>query len=287
MKYPYILLILMLFAGISTISIGQNKKVLIIGIDGCKPDVLEKAETPAIQKLMDNGAWTYKAKTDPISSSGICWTSMLTGVWHDKHNVVSNEYKNPNMEEFPHFFKRIKEFDPELKTYSLSNWSPLHKILQEGDADVIKGGGPDDRVTMNVVNVLKNEDPDVVFVQLDQVDGAGHKFDYKYESKDYVKAVQKADKQVGEMHAAIRSRKNYTQEDWLILVSTDHGGSDFGHGKDIPEHTTIFYIASGTNTKKGELKEANVTDVCITAMKHLGLEIKKEWNLDGQVRGLK
>ena len=286
MKYNSAIFIF-LFLVVLQSAFAQTPKVLIIGIDGCKPDVLAKAETPAIQALIENGAWTYKAKTDPISSSGICWTSMLTGVWHEKHKVVSNDYKNPNIEAYPHFFKRIKEFDPALKTYTISNWAPLHKILQEGEADVVKGGGPDDRVTMHVVNALKNKDPDVVFVQLDQVDGAGHKYDYKFESKDYVKAIQKADKQVAEMMAALKERKTYPEEDWLIIVSTDHGGSNFGHGKDIPEHTTIFFIASGNAANKGEIPEANVTDVCITAMKHLGMDIKQEWKLDGQVRGLK
>ena len=286
MKHISLVFILLILAVLQS-TFAQTPKVLISGIDGCKPDVLEKAETPAIEALIKNGAWTYKAKTDPISSSGICWTSMLTGVWHEKHKVVSNDYQNPNIEEYPHFFKRVKEFDPNLKTYSISNWAPLHKILQEGEADVIKGGGPDDRVTMNVVNALKDGNPDVIFVQLDQVDGAGHKFDYKYESEGYVKAIEKADKQVSEMVAAVKARKTYHKEDWLIIVSTDHGGSNFGHGKDIPEHTTIFYIVSGANTSKGELAEAKVTDVCVTAMKHLGVQIKSGWNLDGEVRGLK
>lgn len=280
-------LFIFLFLAVLQNAFAQTPKVLIIGIDGCKPDVLAKAETPAIQALMENGAWTYKAKTDPISSSGICWTSMLTGVWHEKHKVVSNDYKNPNIKEYPHFFKRVKEFNPKLKTYSIANWAPIHNILKQDEADLIFNVAPDDRVTMRVVKALKEDNPDVVFVQLDQVDGAGHKFDYKYESEGYVKAIQKADKQVAEMVAAVKARETYEKEDWLIIVSTDHGGSNFGHGKDIPEHTTIFYIASGQSANKVELTEANVTDVCITAMKHLGMEIKAEWKLDGQVRGLK
>jgi len=264
----------------------QNK-VLIIGIDGCRPDAMQAAKTPNLDKLMENGAYTFSAQTDPISSSGICWTAMLTGVWHEKHKVISNEYKNPNIKEYPHFFRRVKEQKPELKTYSVVNWAPLHKILQEGDADIANYLLTDKKVTKRVVELLQNNNPDVMFVQLDEVDGAGHKYDYVPESKKYLEAIEKADAQVGQMLDAIKSRKTYDDEEWLVLVSTDHGGSNKGHGKDIPEHTTIFYIASGDGVKKGEIKQqVNIIDVAVTAMKYLEIEIKESWNLDGKVVGL-
>ncbi|WP_372935964.1 alkaline phosphatase family protein [Mariniphaga sediminis] len=265
----------------------KENKVLIIGIDGCRPDSFIKANTPSSDSLMKTGAYTFNAKTDEISSSGICWTGMLTGVWHDKHKVVTNSYKNPNIEEYPHFFRRVKQFNPELKTYSVIQWTAIHKILQEGDADVVKTFGNDDLVTDEVVRNLTNEDVDVMFVQLDDVDHAGHKYDYVPESENYIQAVEKADSQIGRMVNALKKRENYKNENWLVIVSTDHGGSNFGHGQNIPEHTTIFYIASGENATRGEIKEqVNVVDVCITAMKHLGMEIKEEWSLDGKVVGL-
>lgn len=264
----------------------QNK-VLIIGIDGCRPDAMLAANTPNLDLLWKNGAYTFSAQTDPISSSGICWTAMLTGVWHEKHKVISDEYKNPNIEEYPHFFHRVKEQKPELKTYSVVNWAPLHKIIQKGDADIANYLLTDEKVTKRVADLLQNDNPDVLFVQLDEVDGAGHKYDYVPESKKYLEAIEKADTLVGKMLEAIKKRKTCRKENWLILVSTDHGGSNKGHGKDIPEHTTIFYIASGKDAKKGEVKEqVNVIDVAVTAMYYLGIQIKESWNLDGKVVGL-
>ena len=77
--------------------LNAQNKVLIIGIDGCRPDALLKANTPNLDKLWKNGAYIFNTKTDEISSSGICWTGMLTGVWHEKHNVLTNSYKNPSI----------------------------------------------------------------------------------------------------------------------------------------------------------------------------------------------
>jgi len=82
---------------------------------------------------------------------------MLTGVWHKKHNVISNNYKNPNIKEYPHFFRRLKQENPSLKTYSIIHWDPLHKILQEGDADVFKTFKSDQEVTNNVIDNLTNK----------------------------------------------------------------------------------------------------------------------------------
>jgi predicted AlkP superfamily pyrophosphatase or phosphodiesterase len=279
-----ILLIAVLF--FNNVLQAQNK-VLIIGIDGCRPDAMLAAETPNLDALWQNGAYSFSAKTDPISSSGICWTGMLTGVWHEKHNVVSNKYKNPNIAEYPHFFRRVKAQKPELKTFSVVNWSPIHKIFQEGDADIVNYLLTDDKVTKRVADLLRNDNPDVMFVQLDEVDHAGHEYDFIPESKKYLKGIEKSDKQVGTILKALYERENYEQENWLVIVSTDHGGSDFGHGKDIPEHTTIFYIASGKDVNKGEIEQqVNVIDVAVTALKHLDINIEKGWNLDGKVVGL-
>ena len=266
---------------------GQNK-VLIIGIDGCRPDALLEANTKNLDVLWKNGAYTFKAQTDELSWSGVCWTGMLTGVWHNKHQVVSNSYKNPNIKEYPHFFRRIKQQKPNLKTYSIVNWKPVHTILQNDDANVMIHRKTDGLVTSKVARTLKNKDVDVMFVHLDNVDHAGHKYGYAVDNVKYIKSIEKTDKKVGKIMKALKKRENYDKENWLILISTDHGGSGKGHGKDIPEHTTIFYIASGKDVEKGEIKkQVYVIDVAVTALKHLGIDTKEEWNLDGEVSGLK
>jgi len=269
---------------------GQSKenKVLIIGIDGCRPDALLAARTENIDKLWKNGAYSFKALTDSISSSGPCWTSMLTGVWHQKHHVLTNDYKDPNLEYYPHFFRRIREEKPHLESYSVVNWSPIHKIIQQGDATYASSPGSDGRVTSELVRLLKNEDPDVIFVQLDDVDHAGHANGFSAKSEKYLKAIEKSDGQVGKILKALEKRLTFDRENWLIIVTTDHGGSGTGHGKNTTEHTTIFYIASGLDVDIGEIQgDVNVVDVAVTAIDHLDIRIREQWDLDGRVAGIK
>ena len=273
----------------TVIGFGQYKenKVLIIGIDGCRPDALLAANTPNLDALWKNGAYSFHARTDELSSSGPCWTAMLTGVWHLKHKVISNDYLQPDLKNYPHFFHRVREEKPDLLTYSLANWGPIHLILQEGDATYFASAGKDAKVAKQVVAILEKEDVDVMFVQLDEVDGAGHRHDYSVESENYLKAIEKNDRQVGMMVRALEQRPKLEKENWLILVSTDHGGSNYSHGKNIPEHTTVFFIASGDSVAKGEIQgDVGVVDVAVTAMQHLGIPAKASWFLDGRVSGL-
>ena len=89
------------------------------------------------------------------------------------------------------------------------------------------------------------------------------------------------------MISALKKRDHYLNENWLIIISTDHGGSEKTHGKNTPEHTTIFYIVSGKSAAKGKIQtQVNIIDVAVSAMHHLGLDIKDEWNLDGKPIGL-
>jgi len=283
----WLLAVLCLSAIESSAQEGKINKVLIIGIDGCRPDALLAANTPNMDRLWKEGAYTFNARTDEISSSGPAWSAMLTGVWHQKHQVLNNEYEDPDLEHYPHFFHRIRQERPELRTYSVANWGPIHKILQEGDATFKSSRINDARVSKKVASLLKKKDVDVMFVQLDEVDGAGHSHDYSVDSPKYMEAIEKIDGEVGRMVSSLEKRAHIAGENWLIILSADHGGSNFGHGKNIPEHTTVFYIASGKSAVKGEIEqEVGVVDVAVTALYHLGIPAKKAWNLDGRVAGL-
>jgi hypothetical protein len=89
--------------------------------------------------------------------------------------------------------------------------------------------------------------------------------------------------------AAIEARPTFEQEDWLILVSTDHGRrEDGGHGGDTPEERTIFYIAAGPSAERGRSTvNTFIVDLPVTALAHLGIPIDPAWELDGKVVGLK
>ena len=136
------------------------------------------------------------------------------------------------------------------------------------------------------VRYVRDEDPDAAFVYIGNPDVAAH--DHGARSAEYYASIEMADAQVGDLVRAIRSRPTYQDENWLILVSTDHGHRDEGgHGGTSPEETTVFYLASGPAAARGRVGgHPNLVDVAVTALAHLGVEPDPAWDLDGKVSGL-
>ncbi|MCH8273587.1 MAG: alkaline phosphatase family protein [Armatimonadetes bacterium] len=263
-----------------------KKKVLIIGLDGVRPDALLVAKAPNLLRLIEEGAFSDKAQTGEVPVSGPGWSSLLTGVWMEKHGVRDNSFNNKKYDRYPHFFKRVKEAMPDAMTASISEWSPINEqILSHSDYASTPGGG--EEVAKAVVELLVLQDPDAIFVHLDGADGAGHEYGYHPTIPEYVKSIEDVDVLVGRILDAVRGRPTYEQEDWLIIVSTDHGGKGTGHSANDPEIRTIFIIAHGPSVINGAIEPApNIVDVAVTALAHLGIEAKPEWELDGKVVGI-
>jgi hypothetical protein len=128
---------------VNTTSFAQspaNNKVLILGIDGCRTDALRRANTPNLDQLIREGAMAdttsvvAERDTGADTVSGPSWSSILTGVWTDKHGVKDNSFRGANYDEYPHFFRRLKDARPGAVTVSLVDWAPIHdKIVSAAD----------------------------------------------------------------------------------------------------------------------------------------------------------
>ncbi len=264
-----------------------HKKVLIIGIDGCRPDALLQANAPHVRKLIRDGAFSDQAQTGDITISGPGWSSLLTGVWREKHGVRDNKFEGANFKQFPHFFHYVKTSQPRSYTASIVHWKPINERILS-DAEFAVSHAKDSKVVEEAIRVLRDQDVDVLFVHFDEVDAAGHKHGFHPTVAPYLAAVEQTDSYIGRLLEAIQQRKSIGQEDWLILVSTDHGGSNKDHGKNIPEHRTIFLIVSGAAAAHGRIEPAPaIVDVGPTALVHLGIPLDPNWSLDGKPVGLK
>lgn len=271
----------------------MDKKALIIGIDGCRPDSLLAAKTPTIDSLKARGAYSFKAQACRFTKSGPCWTSMLTGTWPEKHGVVNNSFEGFKPESYPHFFQRLKEAKPGVRTASIVHWAPINTHLVRG-ADIVGTYPTDDEVVTAVSRVLTTDNVDALYLHFDDADGAGHKNGYG-PNQAYLDMLAVIDSRIASILKALKSRKSYSKENWLVLVSTDHGGETekapgavkARHGDDVPEQRTIFVIVSGNAAKKGEILPApNSVDVPQTVLSHLGVAVRPEWGWDGRPVGL-
>ena len=273
-------------------------KVLLIGIDGVRPDVLAEVPTPNIDALAANGWYTADARTTTPSVSGPSWSSMLTGVWPAKHGVTNNSFAGRDYDTWPGFLTRAERERPDLATFAALDWLPLAELPEGGpvlpatiDTRAVLNGydlgwaEADGEVTARAVLHLGQADPDAMFVYLGNPDETSHQ--HGSIGTEYRDAIALADSHVGMLIDAVRARPGYADEDWLVLISTDHGRrADGGHGGDSPEEMTIFILASGPATATWAAPgPAYIVDVAATALDHLGIEIDPAWGLDGRPLG--
>jgi predicted AlkP superfamily pyrophosphatase or phosphodiesterase len=211
--------------------------------------------------------------------------------------VLNNKFTVKNYADYPHFFSRVKEAYPRAMTVSLVNWTPIHNLIVRdaevsldftNDAKKPDYKLADERLTAKAVDLLTNEDPDVLMAYFGNVDETGHKYGFHPSVANYIKAIETVDAQVGEVLTALRKRKGFAAERWLILVGTDHGGrgTDHGGNRNTPEVNTVWCIVAGDGVEKGEIKGAtHQVDLVATALTHLGIPQKPEWKLDGRAIG--
>ncbi len=278
-----------------------NKRVVLFGIDGCRADALKKAvengTAPNMAGLIADGAVTWNAfaggiqgtPTEQQTSSGSGWASVLTAVWRDKHGVNGNDFSARNFGTYPHFFKRIKEEHPQAELSSLVSWSPIHDIITEDsggdticDCHTYTSGSYDNRdseLITKTIELINSSNPDVVFCYQGAVDIAGHGNQFHPDNVPYMTALATADLRIGQVLNAIRNRPQYDQEDWLYIITTDHGGRGNGHGGQSAEERIIPFVVAGGASPKGLITRQVIGQVAApaTAFRHLGLSIPEAW----------
>ena len=251
--------LLLLLLCVPLIGFGQTtKKVLIIGIDGCRADALELANTPAIDNLISNGIYSPDALNDDITISGPGWSAILCGVWSDKHLSVDNSFVGTDYTNYPPLFKRIEDFNSDLNTVSICNWNPINDYIVQNHADFKLNVSSDLEVSNEAINYLSSNDPDCMFLHFDDVDHAGHADGFSPNVSQYITAIEGVDAYISPIIQSISQRPNYTNEDWLVLITTDHGGLGTSHGGNSIEEENIFVIASGNSITQNIIQKDSI-----------------------------
>jgi hypothetical protein len=262
-------------------------------LDGVRGDALRAANAPHLHGLAASGvaAWDAYAGGPPVGDpamrqatlSGPGWSSVLIGVWRDKHRVADNTFANVNLFRYPHVFARIKAVRPTAYLSSIVQWAPLNIILvrmMPGIASFTAEFSRDDLVTDAAVEHLANANPDVLFVHLGETDWAGHGEAFSRSAPSYMAAIERADARVGRLLAALRARPGYATENWLVLVTTDHGGNRGYHGGQSPAERQIWIIANGAGLPAATVSPGpGHTVVARTVLHHLGIVPQPDWGL--------
>ncbi|MFI8836842.1 alkaline phosphatase family protein [Streptomyces afghaniensis] len=277
-------------------------KVLVVGMDGLRHDRLIRshATAPVLHGLMATGAHGTsmlpygRAEDGPsagtaYTDSGPGWSSVLTGVWPDRHGVTGNDFLGADYTRYPDFLSRAATARPGLRTAAVVSWPKLldrgvlgpaigRRVRYDGESDGYET--TDHLVADTAAHWLTEDDPDVVFVYFGATDEAGHATGPL--SPAYDRALLAQDAHLGRLLEAIDARRAH--EHWTVLVTTDHGHLDTGgHGGDSRAEREVFVILSEPGMPGGtRLDTPRLIDIAPTVLDRLGIPVDPAWGLRGR-----
>ena len=256
--------------------------VIVIGIDGLCSEGLKQAATPVMDNLIANGAVTYHARAVLPSSSAANWGAMLHGAGTEVTGITSNRWRpdgqwmQPVIKNqdgrFPNIFNIIREQIPEAEQGAIVNWDGIRHLLQEEVVDCYETYDSDGETTLHVCDYITTKKPKFLFIQLDEVDGAGI-----WMSPKYLDVVAYTDSLVGRIMESIRQAG--MEDNTLIMIVSDHGGINGGHGGESPEEVNVPVIFYGKDVKKNYniRQTVYVYDLAANVAFALNLKIPYAW----------
>ena len=259
------------------VSKGAYKHVVIIGVDGGGA-FFQNTSTPNMDAIFKNGAVSYRTKTSYPTISAQCWGSMLHSVLPEFHRLTNGTVGSKPFKPdspFPSIFRVVKEAFPNANMASFCNWNPINIGIIEDNLGVVKGTGSDPEVANKVVQYIQGNDPTLIFVQFDSVDGAGH--GHGYGSSEHLAAITAVDALIGQIYNALKNKS--LLDDTLFIVSADHGGTPGGsHGGDTDAERYVFLgVAGNTVVEGGRIQDPEVRDIAAISAYAFGLDFPETW----------
>lgn len=223
-----------------------NKHILLIGLDGLRGDAIQCegcVATPALSALIAGGAFHSNVLAGGVQDtvSGPGWSTVFTGFWADQHGVTSNDIDLELLR--PHVFDRIKLAYPLATVAVVGDWPNITGNLAPRMPDFKVANSEDDskEATDTVIGWLRlPHPPTAIFHFLHGTDI--HAPSYDPTSPLYRSRIASEDAQIGRVLAALTARPSYPGEQWLVLVTSDHGGRGSSHGGQSAAERRSFLI---------------------------------------------
>ena len=228
--------------------------VVLISIDGLRPDLALRANMPALRGLLREGAYTFWARTTAVSITLPSHTSMVTGVIPDKHGITWNSdlpFSAPVYPKFPTVMEMAGKAG--YVTAMIAGKSKFATLDKPGTITYVSV--PDGRdaidtdatVASNAAKVITEHKPDFMFIHFPEVDSAGHRFGWG--SNEQIAAIENADAQLARVIAALERAD--MRASTVVIVTADHGGAGLTHGADDARSRHIPWIISGPGVRRG------------------------------------
>lgn len=252
----------------------MGEKVLLVLVDGMRPDSLAGCGHPLIEEMKTTASYTLEATTVMPSVTLPCHMSLFHSVVPERHGILQNLY-TPQVRPIAGLFEQLHANDKVCAMFY--SWEPLRDVSRPGSlaySCLISGGAytyevSNEQLTDRAISYIQEEKPDVTFLYLGLVDEIGHK--HGWMSEEYLQAVHAS-------WASIERAVRALPEDYAVIITSDHGGHDRMHGTNMPEDMKIpLFIKSPSFLPGGQIRQANIIDIAPTVAKLTGIPSNSDW----------
>lgn len=244
-----------------------EKKAIVIGYDGCRADALTliKDNKSGINTLLEEGASFNLAycggvnypdgENTQATSTAPGWCSLLTGVWAEDNGVYANsqpkslEYKtlmtelveNGTIDSASFITKWGGHFSKDDSTYINEK-----KYCEDNNLAVSfnKTSGNEGSMIKAAKELSKADCPDFTLAIYENTDSNGHNLGFSINNPFYKLGFDHCEKFAYDTIRTIKARDTFETEDWLIIITSDHGGFGTGHGGPTIQERMIFIVAN-------------------------------------------
>ncbi len=289
MKRVFLVLFISLLGLSSVVNAAKwkAKHVILIGLDGWAAQGVDKAEMPAVKKLMAEGSYTLKKRSVLPSSSAVNWASMFMGAGPELHGYTEWGSKTPELPSreishygiFPTVWGLLRDANPTAEIGYIYEWDGMYHLADTKAMNYyeqVQGRENDPSLTAKkAAEYIKKSKPAFLGIIYDNPDGVGHGIGWY--TPEYFQKLKELDSYIGQIVEATKEAGIF--DETIFIVTADHGGINKGHGgKTMAEMETPFVI-SGMNIKKNfEFSESMMQfDVASTIAYIFGLKTPQVW----------
>lgn len=204
---------------------GTEYKIAYLVIEGGVGAIVGQQATdygkmPNLAAVSLNSVFSWNSISNENKNISTSFADLLTGVEVAKHQVKDGTSSN-NIQNYPTLFKRVKQYTAS-KTALFTTNSIYKSFVEDNVLDSYTLSTNDEEVKNNAVEEIKKDNAGVVLASFGDAYKVGEA--QGYNSEAYLNALNSIDTKIGDILGTIKARKNYANEKWLIVITSNRGG---------------------------------------------------------------
>ena len=260
----------------------NGNKVLLISVDGLRPDAL--ANTDYLDILKGMGAYTTLAQTIYPSKTMPAHMSMFHSVTPNMHGMNTNNVYAPSGDLGNGITEVLASQGYTMAMFfDWENMQYLTKVENNVERNYIqwyKGSGEryHERSTIELTNAIldhiENDPTDFTYLYFGMTDQMGH--DHNWLSSEYYIAINHIFSNILKILEAV-------SDEYTVIITTDHGGggnlgaNEHGSSAAVDMTTPVFIIGDGFEAGASLGNEVSILDITPTIADILGVDAEDCW----------